>query len=233
MSRSEETRRAYTISDADALELGKTTRGCFVQDQADFIAFDSKFSSPFETDWLNEIIAAEGEATDNNILSQQSAFTAEVTKCMEDSQRIFQSSKYHIEKAFPKNTAIQNEFGYSDYDKSRKVQSRMVQFMSQFDKTVVKYSAQLIAQGFTQAKIDEINSIKTALDTANQKQEAFKKDRPVFTQERVGKMNAAWERMQVVCNAAKYVYPENHAKQSRYLINEGKATPPQAVPPAS
>ena len=89
----------------------------------------------------------------------------------------------------------------------------------------------MIAQGFTQARIDEVNSIKTALDTANQNHEAFKKNRPVLTQERVGKMNAAWERMLDVCKAAKFVYSENHAKLSRYLINEGKATPPPAAPP--
>ena len=139
MSRSEERKRAYTISDAEALELEKTIRGCFVQDQADFIAFGPNFSSPFETDWLNEIIAAEGEATDNNILSQQSALTADVAKWMEESKRIFQITKFYIEKTFPKNTAIQNEFGCSDYEKSRKSQAKMVQFMNQFDKAVVVF----------------------------------------------------------------------------------------------
>ena len=105
--------------------------------------------------------------------------------------------------------------------------------MNQFHKTAVKYSAQLIAQGFTQTKIDEIGSIKTALDAANQKHEAFKKDRGVLTQERVGKLNTAWQRMQDVCNAAKYVYPENYAKQTRYIISESKGTPPPVtdVPP--
>lgn len=233
MSKPEETKRVYAMSDAAALELEKTIKGCFVQDQADFIAFEGKFSAPFETDWLNEITAAEGEAADNNILTQQSGLTAEVTRLMEESKKVFQSSKYHIEKTFPKNTAVQNEFGYSDYDKASQSQNKMIQFMNQFHKTVVKYSAQLIAQGFTQIKIDEIGSIKTALDAANQKQEAFKKDRGVLTQERVGKLNTAWKRMQDVCNTAKFVYAENYAKQTRYVISESKGTPPPPdVPPA-
>jgi len=218
------------MSDAAALELEKTIRNCFIQDQADFIAHDGRFSSPFETDWLNEITAAEGEAADNNILTQQTALTADVTKWMEESKKIFQSSKYHIEQAFPKNTAVQNEFGYKDYEKARKAQDKMIQFMNQFYKTAVKYAAQLIAKGYTQAKIDEISSIKTALDESNQKQEAFKKDRPVFTQERTGKMNTAWNRMQDVCNAAKYVYPDNYAKRSRYITSESKSTPPTPPP---
>lgn len=221
------------MSDAEALELEKTIKSCFVQDKADFIAFDEKFSASFETDWLNEIAAAEGEAADNNILTQQSGLTVEVTKWMEESKKIFQASKYHIEKSFPKNTAIQNEFGYKDYEKARKAQDKMIQFMNQFYKTAVKYSVELIAKGFTQAKIDEIGSVKTALDEANQKQEAFKKDRGVFTQERVGKLNTSWQRMQDVCNAAKYVYPENFAKLARYIISESKGTPPPKpdVPP--
>jgi len=233
MSKPEETKRVYAMSDAAALELEKTIRGCFVQDQTDFIAFDGRFSSPFETDWLNEITAAEEEAKDNNVVTQQSGLTTEVTRLMEESKKIFQSSKYHIEKAFPASTAVLNEFGYRDYDKARQAQNKMIQFMNQFYKTAVKYSAQLIAKGFTQAKIDEIASLKTALDVANQKQEAFKKDRGVLTQERVGKLNTAWQRMQDVCNAAKYVYPENYAKQARYIISESKGTPPPVtdVPP--
>ncbi|MHB8842629.1 MAG: hypothetical protein ACYC56_12740 [Candidatus Aquicultor sp.] len=235
MAKPEETKRVYAMSDAEALELEKTIRGCFVLDKADFIAFDEKFNAPFETEWLDEITAAEEEARDNAIVSQQTALTAEVTKWMEESKKIFQASKYHIEKAFPTSKAVQNEFGYADYDKARQAQSKMIQFMNQFYKTAVKYSSQLIAKGFTQAKIDEIGSVKTALDGANQKQEAFKKDRGVLTQERVGKLNTAWQRMQEVCNAAKYVYPENYAKQTRYIISESKGTPPPApdVPPAS
>jgi len=232
MSKPEETKRVYAISDAEALALEKTIKGCFVQDHADFAAFDERFSSPFETDWLNEITAAEEEAKDNNILTQQTALTEDVEKWMEESKKKFQSSKYHIEQAFPASAAVLNEFGYSDYEKARKSQNKMIQFMNQFHKTAVKYSVQLIAKGFTQTKIDEIASIKTALDAANQKQEAFKKNRSVLTQERVGKLNTAWERMQDVCNAAKYVYPENYAKLARYIISESKRTPPPEAPPA-
>ena len=224
MSKTEETKRVYAISDAAALELEKTIRGCFVQDQADFTAFDGRFITPFETDWLNEITAAEEEAKDNSVVTQQSGQTAEVTRLMEESKKIFQASKYHIDKAFSTNTAVLNEFGYRDYDKARQVQNKMIQFMNQFHKTAVKYSTQLIAKGFTQAKIDEIGLLKTSLDEANQKQEAFKKDRGVLTQERVGKLNIAWQRMQDVCNAAKYVYPENYAKLARYIVSESKTT---------
>ena len=233
MTRPEETKRVYAMSDAEALALEKTIKGCFMQDQTDFAAFDEKFSSPFETDWLNEITAAEEEAKDNNVVTQQTGLTTEVTRLMEESKKIFQASKYHIEKAFPASTAVLNEFGYRDYDKARQVQSKMIQFMNQFHKTAVKYSAQLIAKGFTLSKIDEIGSLKTALDAANQKQEAFKKDRSVLTQERVGKLNTAWNRMHDVCNASKFVYPENFAKQSRYIISESKGTPPAKpdVPP--
>ena len=80
-------------------------------------------------------------------------------------------------------------------------------------------------------KASEIKTIKTNLDEANSKQESFKKDRPVLTQERVGKLNAAWTRMQDVCNTAKFVYPNDYAKQSRYIINESGGTTPAPTPP--
>ena len=232
MNRPEETKRVYAMSDAEALSLEKTIRSCFLQDQADFAAFDARFSTPYETDFLNDITAAEEEAADNNILTQQSGLTAEVEKWIEASKKSFQSSKYFIEQAFPSNTAVHKEFGYGDYEKARKSQVKMIQFMKQFHKTAVKYSTQLIAKGYAQAKIDEIDSIKTALDEANLKQEAFKKDRTVFTQERVGKMNTAWKRMQDVCNAAKNIYAENYAKYSRYITSESAGTPPPPEPPA-
>jgi len=231
MNRPEETKRVYTLNDADALSLEKTIRSCFLQDQADFAAFDTRFGAPYETDFQNDITAAEEEAADNYILTQQEELTAEVEKWMEASKKSFQSAKYFIDQAFPSKTLELKEFGYNDYEKARKSQTRMIQFMKQFHKTAVKYSDKLLAKGYTQAKINEIISLKTALDEANQKQEAFKKDRTVFTQERVEKLNAAWKRMQDVCNAAKNIYSENYAKYSRYITSERTGTQPSPPPP--
>lgn len=37
-------------------------------------------------------------------------------------------------------------------------------------------------------------------------------------------------KMQEVCNTAKFVYPENFAKQARYIISESRSTPPTETP---
>mgnify|MGYP003330565010 CR=1 FL=1 len=47
------------INDAEMLEANKTMREFFVQDKAEFVAFDADFNDPYADNWANSIVTAE------------------------------------------------------------------------------------------------------------------------------------------------------------------------------
>ena len=100
-----------------------------------------------------------------------------------------------------------------------------------------KYSAELIAAGFDQHAIDNIQLTFDKLVTANNDQEYYKGERQAITQQRIEKMNAAWEIVLNVCKAGKIIYADNPAKYKQYVLYEsqsgsGSDTYSDNVPPA-
>lgn len=106
-----EIKRIYSGSDAGMLEKSKTIRGCFLEDKADFIAYDSLFSDPFISMLNQKVEGAENIIQDNSIIDQQVQLTNAVNSAMEGCKNHFQTMKRFIERAFPNNKAVWNEFG--------------------------------------------------------------------------------------------------------------------------
>ncbi len=219
-----QSRRTFSITDAEMFEAQKTKRGFFIEDKTDFIAFDEDFKDPFADDWQTAIDAAETILQDETLTDQLTQLTNEVEKQMRNCRDKFQDSKYFIEKTFPDNVPVWNEFGYNNYDDARRYQIKMIQFMKNFSLVATKYKTQLIAKGYLQTKIDEIETLRTALDTANQNQELFKGNQPVSTQERINVYNDLWAIMVKVCTAGKRIFKNDFAKLQRYLLPPGEET---------
>ena len=158
--------RLYKVADAYMIEFAKVLRLFFIDDQAQFETEDSNFATPFETNWLNTITAAEAHPTDEQRRDQLEQLTVTVKAEMTECRNTFQAAKRYIEKAFPNNSEVWNEFGYDDYDEVDRNQPAMIEFMKRFHTTAVKYSAQLTAPAvnFTAARIAEIETRRAALD---------------------------------------------------------------------
>lgn len=225
MGKKDKSKRLYNISDAEMFQESKTKRGFFIEDKADFILFDADFSDPYAANWLTAITNAEALLADETLDDQGAQLTGEVEKQMTLCRDKFQDSKYFIEKAFPANVAVWNEFGYDNYNDARRVQLKLVQFMKSFHSTATKYSVQLIAKNYTQLMIDEIATLRTALDAANQAQELFLGNLGVQTQTRYLANNTAWNFSIQVCTAGKRIYKNDYAKYQRYLLPPGEESP--------
>ncbi len=229
--------RIYKISDADMIAESRTYREHFIEDKPDFIAFDTDFNDPFDTVWLSEIDAAE-VVTKHTVISD---ILTQLTNAVEANMKIcrdkYQLTKYHIEKAFPNQPLVWNEFGYNDYLESRDNQEKMIQFMKEFHEICVKYSAQLSVAGYPQTSIDEILTMKTALDASNLTQEKYKGNTPVLTSNRIGILNLPWEKVKKVCKAGKVIYATDYGKYQRYILPGGEeeddgTQPPPPLPPS-
>jgi hypothetical protein len=225
MPLTDEIKRLYRITDPEMYEAAKTKRGFFIADKADFIAFDPDFDDPFADGWLTQINSAEAMPQDETLDDQLTQLTADVEEQMVKCRDKFQDSKFFIEKTFPDKVKIWNEFGYNNYEAARKSQVQMIQFMKNFHTTATKYKIQLIAKNYTQVMIDEIDSLRKALDDANQVQESFIGNLPVQTQARHIKNNELWETIVKVCSAGKRKFKNDFAKYQRYLLPPGEESP--------
>jgi len=221
--------RLYKVADAYMIQFAKVLRLFFIDDQAQFETEDSNFANPFEDNWLNTITAAEAHPTDEQRRDQLEQLTVTVKAEMTECRNTFQAAKRYIEKAFPNNSEVWNEFGYDDYGDIFHSQPQMIEFMKGFHTTAVKYSAQLTAPAvnFTAARIAEIETRRAALDAANNAQEDFNRSLPTLTRARIEAHNAVWNICTDVCGVGKALFRDNHARYQLYLL------PPSEEPAGS
>lgn len=210
--------RLYKVADAYIIQFAKTLRGLFIEDQSAFVARDPSFDTPYETDWLNAIDAAEAQPSNETLEDQLEQLTADVEAEMELCRITFQDAKPFIKKAFPDKPARWKELGFDDYDAARKNQVLMVQFMKNFHAGAQRYTLELQARNFTAVMIDEIAIRQTALNTANQAQEQFKKQMQGATEQRIITLNAMYSYCTNVCETGKLVMRNSHAGYQRYLL---------------
>jgi len=234
MAKAEEKSRIYIGPDADMIQASRVMHGLFVEDKVAFTNFDNGFADPFAENWLIKIEAGNDVVQDSLYLSSQIELTKHVELKMNECRDYFQMIKYFIEKAFPDRKEIWAQFGFNDYEKARTSETKMIQFFGVLHKTAIEFSAQLIAAGFGQEKIDKIESLQTELIDADYKQEMSKKKRPVITQERIEKLNECYSIMQKVSKAGKIIFANNHAKYDQYLLPIERVTKkPEEPAPAT
>jgi hypothetical protein len=211
-------KRKYTVSDLFMMEHSKVLRSHFNDNLPAFTAFDPALDTTFHNDWGTAVANSENQPTDEIVRDQLTQLTEAVEQAMTACRTKFQDSKYFIEKAFPNNSGVQNEFGYNNYDAQRRSQRGMTEFMKLFHGTALKYAAQLAAVNYSAAAIAEIDTLRTALDDANMAQERFEGQRPLATQTRIETHNALWDITVQVSTAAKSIYRNNPALFNMFLL---------------
>lgn len=219
--------RIYKTSDPFMQEFTKTMREHFVEDQAAFATFDPDFANPYEEVWLTAINTSGAQPTDEIVIDQLTQLTADVEAAMTNARNKFQDSKYFIEKAFPNNVPVWNEFGYDNYNGIRLDQRGMIEFMKLLHTTATKYAAELTTAGYNAAAIAEIETLMVALDTANTTQEKFKGDRGVITQTRISAHNALWDITTRTSKAGKVVFRNDAARYNLCLLPASDENPAQ------
>jgi hypothetical protein len=116
-----------------------------------------------------------------------------------------------------------DKFGFNDYEMARRSQGKMEDFMEMLVETTNDYKVELLAKGYTQAKIDEGIALSESIRQEQLDQEKAKKDRPYETQERIIILNECWDAMVFVTSAAKAVFYGNFAKLHQYILPEGSS----------
>lgn len=214
--------RYFTVRDDVMLDAADRFHSQYTTDEADFAAWNAVMFPPaFNTDFKAKIDAARAYIRDYVVVDEQVEETVELGTKLKECGNYYQAMKPVIESTFPNKPAVWNQFGFNDYEKARRSQGKMILFMEMLYETSEKYKTELIANGFTQPKIDAIETLKEELRTEQIEQETAKKQRPVKTQERINLMNAVWVEMQNINKASKAVYQGNYAKLNEYELPAG------------
>lgn len=213
----EEIIRTYKGTDAFMLESADTMQASFVLDQAEFEAFDTQLTVGFGTDWKNAIDAAYAEEGDNTVKAQIEAETVAVQTAMQKCRDAYTDIIYFAGKAFGDNSPRLKEFGRgSAYRSAYNNQPKLVEFMDELVEVTARYNTELTNAGCSAPVLAMPATALAELRSLNVNQNQSIKGRPTITAERVSKLNAAYEFMRTVTEAAKRVYRTNPAKLGLY-----------------
>ncbi len=220
--------RQFSTDDANLLQFSQTIHTVVQTNLTDFTDFDPEITAAFLIAFLGQITDTQNFSSDNQLIDVLAQNTMDVEDKMKECRDAFQLSKYYIEQTFPNKPGAWNEFGYNDYDTSRRSHEKMIQFMFDLHETCTKFEPLLIAKGFTAPKIANIFTLATELKAINSTQELSKGQRSHAANDRVLLLNTTWETCRRLCNAGKTIYYNNYGQYQYFLLPWGGdgGTPP-------
>ena len=189
-------------------------------DLAEFTAQFTMMNAAFLASFLIAIDAADDTPGDDEVVTEQQLATLEVETVMALARKRLGRLYNYAEITFPDNPLAKDIFGNKNYRKNRYVQTGMIEVLQvAFSKADTEpYKSALIAQGFIQVRIDELNTLALNLQSTNNVQEVKKTERPELTQDRIKKHNIVWNIWDKISTASKVVYEDDYAKQQQYMM---------------
>ncbi|GAB5466146.1 MAG: hypothetical protein Kapaf2KO_15820 [Candidatus Kapaibacteriales bacterium] len=211
--------RDYTIDDLQMLQRAQVFHNNFVADQAAFVADFPHLATPFETEFQAAIDAADAIPSGAEVDAEIADVTFDLNEQLPLGRKALQKLYTYVELAWPKGNK-NNSFGRNKYEKARNSQLKMKELLEQAHRQaeVATNKTALLAAGYTQAAIDELQTIETAIDTLNAQQEDMLAGRFEKTYNRITAYNTVWGFMQQINKASKVTFEDNLAKIEMYLL---------------
>lgn len=191
--------------------------------QPQFAAYDPDFNEDYIDDFSNLIDAADAFPTHETMMDLLSQKTETYKVKMTVARKIYKWMKPYIEKAFPDSKKTWNTFGYDNYDAARNNQKELPDFMKNLHYVATMYAVQLNAAGFTQDKIDEIQSSYQDLVIASDEQEQFKMQILKATDDRIEAMNAMWRPVMLISRIGKMIFEDDYGIYQLFVLYESSS----------
>lgn len=213
-----EAKRIYKGKDSKMTETFLGLIALFEQDLADFTACDPSLDAAFLAAWKVAWNNALSAMPDTVEVAEGEELLEKSVTALEKCRSKYKEVKYFAGRAFPANKEAMREFGEGTYPKVNNSRLRMVQFMEGLHGVATKYKTALIAQGYSQAAIDEIATFTDELREDNKAQQLKKKERPTETRKRIELLNTLYGFGQHVAQVAPLVFPNNPAKLNHLFL---------------
>lgn len=229
MSKPEEIRLKFNKPGAVMLQDGHVKIIALRENLADFTAYDREITEDWITDLESDIAAAVLIPLDESVVDVQSGLGKIVDQKLKSGEDHYGDIKYWIDKCFPGQLEVQNEFGYDDYGKVRGKVPEFILFLKNagIRLNTKKYKDVLVARGMPDTMLAASALIATDLETADTQYQVSKKSRTGATQDRRIAYNNIWDKISMFCKAGKNIYRDNYAKYRLFVLYEGN----QVLPP--
>ena len=154
-------KRDYQKDDLDMMEQAQVFHDTFVNDKADFIAAFPMFADPFAANFQTQITSADTLATDAEVVQAISIITEQIETKMELARKAMQKLFVYVKVAFNDSQAMLRAFGKGDYTKAYQSAMKMKELLEKANRQaeIAANKAVLIAAGYTQGDIDELEDI--------------------------------------------------------------------------
>ncbi len=213
-------KREYNKSDDLMLEQAQTMHNLLEADLADFTAEYISINAAYLADFQTAIDEAYAMPSATEEYNELELLTENVEALMTQSRQLYQKLSSYIKLIYPNSKAIHNIFYADEYVSVRRSQPGMIRLLGRcYEKAnSAPYKAALIAEGFLQLDIDQLEALREDLFEANEAQEKLAKELLLKTEERIKKYNLVWAFMQKTSATSKQVYVDSPAKQEMYLL---------------
>lgn len=211
--------REYTMEDLDMLQLAQVFHDNFVIDETAFVAAFPMLDAPFAANFQTAIDAADDIPSGAEVDSLIAVITEGLNNQMPLARAALQKLFTYADLTW-NSLAKTDSFGKNRYGKARQSQIRIKELLELAHRQaeVAANKADLIASGYTQGDIDELETIMDEIDSLNRDQEDALSNRGIQTQVRVTAMNAVWEFMRQINKTSKVVFVDSPAKLDMYLL---------------
>jgi len=221
----EQVERDYTMEDLDMLVRAQVFHNAFVIDKADFVANFPHLDDPFAADFQTAIDAADALPSAQEVDGEIVEATFNLNEQLPIARKALQKLYTYLDIVWPKGQK-NSRFGRINYEKVRQSHSGLKELLEQGHRQAEEptQKAALIAGGYTQASIDELETIMNAIDTLLAVQVDLMGARFEKTRDRILALNHVWSFMQQINKASKVTFVDNSAKLELYLLYPTKYT---------
>ena len=225
---------------ADLLHFAALILDGLETDLADFQSFDpERFTNTYILDFEAARLAFLEAEDDETYIDRQMQKTAELDHLIKQSRKAYHDLKYFVEKAFPNDrpdsAAKRSEFGLNDYKKVRRSASTLIPFFSRLHRIALDYQSDMIAAGYTQDRIDALQTLLQQLDSKRIERDRMKNRRSEETAKRAALRVTLETFVSQTCQVGKLMYKdEDEAKYRQYLLpkrGNRQAIPEQTIAP--
>lgn len=212
--------RSYRKDDLEMLAQAQLFADNYTMDQAAFMAAFPKFTVLFGTNFQTAITTADAIPPDESVVQLAAVITEQITAKMVLAQAALQKLFYYVKVAFNSSEAIAKTFGKSDYEPARSSALRMKELLEKahLQCEVAANKAALLAAGYTQAMIDELDTLMDDIATLNKSQNDAYSGRLKQTEDRILAYNDVWDYMEQISEGSKVVFWDSPAKLAQYVL---------------
>jgi len=210
--------RHYEMDDAHFYERSRTLAELFKRNVANFTAFDFNLDMVYHANWMEQIKDCENHETDESAKDGLQQYTADAEEARKAGFIATNGLQYYVEKAFPDNLRIMQEFGFTDRQKVRNLTIGSFIWMAVMREIANDYTTELTAAGMPGVVLADLSAAIGNLSAKELAQEIYKRKIIRLQRQRIEKVNKLYGYYQTVHRAAQVVFRDNEEVRKQFNL---------------